>query len=215
MWDWWDDTYDTVSGAIGDAWDTTTDFYEEQKENAQAWIDYGWDVATDFVEDQKENVSDWIDYGEWWVRDTFDIPDQEGKGFLGEVGDKIGEEIDKLGTKGKEEWEKFKAAAGDTYNYYYEEGEKFIKGAGEKAGDAAATVAAKVGDIIANIELALGIGFDLAMMAIIDLPDLLTGFKTDLSEWFKFDVEAFMVKLEEYSERMKPEGVPTLTEEGD
>ncbi|GAJ21884.1 unnamed protein product, partial [marine sediment metagenome] len=59
------------------------------------------------------------------------------------------------------------------------------------------------------------LGFDLAMATICDLPDLLTGFKTDLASWFTFDIEAFITKLNEYSERMKGEGEFTPTEEGD
>ena len=215
MWDWWDDAVDAAADAISDGWDWVTDTAEDVKEEVESWINSAWDTATDFYEDEKEKVEDWIDYGEWWVRETFDIPDQEGKGFIGEVGDKITDWFDDTVDTAKETAEDVKEAAEDAAEDAANRAKAIADSLAREAARAAEAAAAKVGDIINNITIALGAGWEFALDAIIGLPELLTGFKTDLADWFKFDIEDFMVKLEEYSERMKPEEELIPTEEGD
>ncbi|MBA7567233.1 hypothetical protein ES708_08942 [subsurface metagenome] len=154
MWDWWDDTVDAVSDAIGGAVEWVNDqvdtyIYDSGEDEAAL---EGW-------------ANDWVDYLIWdtttaegklegWVRDQFDIPDQEGKGFLDEAAEK----------------------AGDIYNYYYDEGDTFLNVTGDKITDGAAAAAAKAGDIINNISIALGAFFDGAMAAITELPGKITEF---------------------------------------
>jgi len=159
MWDWWDDTVDAVSDWVGDAVEWVNDqvdtyIYDSDEDEAalEKWANdlvdyYIWDTGQDEAA------------LEGWVRDQFDIPDQEGKGFLDEAAER----------------------AADIWNYYYQEGDTFINEAAEKVSGAAGAAAAKAGDIINNISLALGVFFDAAMGAITTLPGLLSDFRDILS----------------------------------
>jgi len=65
--EWLDDVLNTTRKVVDDAVKTVNDIVDT----------YIWDTT------QKESVL------EDWVRDTFDIPDQEAKGFFGDAWDKV------------------------------------------------------------------------------------------------------------------------------
>lgn len=191
MWDWWDNTVSTVTDWAGDAWDKVNEVVDT----------YVWDTT------ENEAVV------ESWVRDTFNIPDQEGKGFVAEAGEKIKEVVDPYIRYTAE-----KEAAADEwvqqmYDMPKQESKGFLEEAAEKLKEAIDEVGETVekdvnkggetvttfvtefieipGDNINNISLALGVGFDAAMAVLGGLPDLIMGLKTDLANWFKFDIKEF------------------------
>ncbi|MBA7617777.1 hypothetical protein ES703_25095 [subsurface metagenome] len=203
MWDWWDDVVDTVSGLVDDgiAWvndvvdtyiydsseeqavaeavvDNLIDTYiydsTEEQAVAEAWVDefidsYIWDTTTD------EAII------EEWVRDTFDIPDKEGEGFVEEVVEDII----------------------DTWNEDVDKVVKAAGGAAQTIATTATTVVDTVGDIITNASLVLGIGFDAAMAALAGLPGMLLEWRNDLANFFTFDMDEFMKAMETMSEKMR------------
>lgn len=204
MWDWWSDTVDTVVDAVSDGWEWANDVVDT----------YIWDTGSD------EAVI------ESWVRDTFDIPDQEGKSFVGEAWDKANELVD---TYIWDTSEKEAVAESWVYNQWYEPWlntaaaveevvadfdeiwDDYTEPAKKAASEAAETVttaykaaADTAGDIINNIMLTLGVGFDAAMAAIGFLPDLIMGLKTDLANWFEIDVDKLITGWKDIQEKMKP-----------
>ncbi|GAJ03584.1 unnamed protein product, partial [marine sediment metagenome] len=60
---------------------------------------------------------------------------------------------------------------------------------------------------IDEIALALGVGFDAAMAAIGNLPDLISDMKDALAGWFDIDVGKLVAGWNEMQEKMKPPGV--------
>ena len=67
LWGWFDDTIDAAVELGKEAVNIVNDAVDK----------YIWDTSQDEAAI------------EGWVRDTFDLPDQEAKGFLGEAGDKV------------------------------------------------------------------------------------------------------------------------------
>ncbi|MBA7694230.1 hypothetical protein ES703_102837 [subsurface metagenome] len=64
-------------------------------------------------------------------------------------------------------------------------------------------LAETAGDIINNISLVLGVGFDAAMAALAGMPGLLIEWKTDLANWFDFDIEKFLTIWKDNEAKMK------------
>lgn len=203
MWDWWDDTVDAVSDWVDDAWDTATDYADEVVETVSDWVGDAWDTVDDYVSGAADTVTGWVDDGiEWvnevvdtyiwdttedeavvesWVRDTFDIPDREGVGFMAEVGAEI-----------VDSWDESVDTAKKTTEQVTQTVSTFVTDTADKAGD-----------IINNISIALGVGFDAAMAAIGLLPTLLTEWRADLAKFFTFDMDEFMTAMQTMSESMK------------
>jgi len=200
---WLDDTVDNVSDWLDDGIEWTNDLVDT----------YIWDTT-----DKEGNV-------EKWVRDTLNIPDQETKGFLGEAWDKVNEIVDVEIWDTTDKEGKLEKWVRDTFDIPDQEGKGFIIEVVDKLDDSFEDATAKVKkqldevtktitegvggitsntrDIINNISLALGVGFDAAMAALAYLPDMLTEWKNELADWFTFDVEEFEAKLALYLERMK------------
>ena len=149
MWDWWDDTVDAVSEWVGDAWDTANDWVDE----------YIWDTSED------EAVV------EEWVRETFDVPDESGKGFIGEVNDKVNDLVDTyIWDTGEDE-----AVVEEWVNDTIEDVDNTVRDALD---DARATVGGwitntyeTIQNIIYNITLALGAGWEAFLDALTSLPE--------------------------------------------
>jgi len=186
MWDWWDKTVEAVSDWSGDAWDRVN----------KAVDTYVWDTT------ENEAVA------ESWVRDTFNIPDQEGKGFVSEAWDKVNEVVD---TYVWDTTEKEAVAEGwvrQMYDVPDQEGKGFIEEATEKATENITTIidntktiiekgrdtvttyydtiSETLGDIINNIEITLGVGLEAAFAALASLPEAL--------------VKVFSINLEDFVE---------------
>lgn len=205
MWEWWDNTVDSATEAIDDAWSSVTDWSGDAYDTASAWVSEAAQTVYDTVDpyftatwdalgDAGDYIADWAGDAynaatnawagvEDWVRDTFDIPDQEGKGFVGEATEKITETattfIDNTRTT--------VGGAITTVNTYYN------------------TAREALGDIINNIEIVLGVGLEAAFAALGSLPDLLKEFRDNLAKWFEFDLEKFLIMWQEAQAKMKEE----------
>lgn len=172
MWDWWDDTVDTVSDAVSSGWDTVSDWSGDAYDTASDWVSNAAQTVYDTVDpyftetwDALGDAWDWthetVDIYLWDttdkeakleapIRDFFDIPDQEGKGFAEEAGEKIDTSV----TTYIDGARTTIGGAVTTVNNYYEE----AKG--------------KIGDIINQISITLGVGMEAAFAALGSLPDL-------------------------------------------
>ena len=149
MWDWWDDTVDAVSEWVGDSWDTVNDWVDE----------YIWDTSED------EAVL------EEFVRETFDVPDEEGKGFIGEVNDKVNDLIDTYIWNTSED----EAVVEEWFKDTVEDVDNTVRDALDDARTTVQGSLGKIGDIIQNIiyniTLALGAGWEAFLDALTSLPE--------------------------------------------
>ena len=149
MWDWWDDTVDAVSEWVGDAWDTANDWVDE----------YIWDTSED------EAVV------EEFVRETFDVPDEEGKGFIGEVNDKVNDLIDTYIWNTSED----EAAVEEWVKDTVEDVDNTVRDALDDArttvGGVIRNVIEYIENIVYNITLALGAGWEAFLDALTSLPE--------------------------------------------
>lgn len=187
MWDWWDDTVEAVGGLVDDG---------------VAWVN---DVVDTYVWDTTTNEASL----EAAVRDTFDIPDLESKGFIGEAWKKINEVVDTYLWDTTTDEADLERWVRDNFDIPDQESEGFIdevfdgiaeswgedvdtvKDAFRKASDTVSggvkDVAGQVCGIIDNISLVLGIGFDAAMAALSTIPSLFTLFIDTLTKLFTID----------------------------
>lgn len=94
-------------------------------------------------------------------------------------------------------------------------GRKHMTGADGEVEDDTESLFVKLKKLIDGIDIDMPGPVGDLIEAFMVLPSLLLGFRDELSKWFEFDIEAFITKLNEYSERMKAEGEPIPTEEGD
>lgn len=173
MWEWWDNTIAAAGDALKHAWGTVNE-----------WLDtYIWDTSKD------EAVV------ESWVRDTFDIADQEGKGLIGEVWDEVNDWV-------------------DFYIWDTDEDvailEKFIKGipddiippvvdnlnaTSNAIQGSLSKVKEKIEDIIFNITLALGVGWEAMVEALTSLPDTLKNMNSiDLDKFVEDGMKLYEVQ---------------------
>lgn len=185
MWDWWDNTVDAVTDWAGDAWDKVNEVVDT----------YIWDTT------ENEAVV------ESWVRDTFNIPDQEGKGFASEAGEKITDLVD---TYVRDTTEK-EAAPDEWVQQMYDVPKQEGKGSVEDAWDGvkdwwakgkedadkkSAETDAAVGKVAETLfddgmapvekgQILLGIGFDAAMAALGGMPEV-------LAQAFNINLENFV-----------------------
>lgn len=211
-------------------WETAVSYAHSQwnsgasavNSGASAAADYASDVAEDAEEKQKA-LDAWLD-AEWgsiystagvaeaalesWLDATWGSIYSTSQGNYDNLVYEFGEGWKDLLTEaeGDEQslWDKileyFKRAF-DPTNVEIDETTQKILDNLEREGN-------MLGDIIANNELGLGFGFDFAMMALGGLPELLTGFKTDLSEWFHFDITEFFGQVNEMQAKLKEKEAP-------
>jgi len=203
IWDWWDETVDEVGGAVGEAAGAVGDWIGGVADNVGAAVGAAVGGATDWIEgavanagnaigSAAANINGWVDETLWntgpanaklegWVRDTFDVPDQAGKGFIGEAWDKImgrtQAQADDVECAVKEAEGKINDGAGGP-------------GGGEPGGGGGG------GSIIDRALLWLSAGFEAAMLAIAGLPDLIYDLKDELSGFFQFDPAEYQATLD-------------------
>ncbi|MBA7532445.1 hypothetical protein ES705_24671 [subsurface metagenome] len=208
MWEWWDDTIDAVTDAVDDGWSWVTDTAEDIKEEAER-----------LFEDSVATVNDWFDYYAWdasegvgivegWLKDTFAGPYETGKGIISEVGTKITDWFDDTFYTPEEAWEAAKEDLEDAWNRDVEDFDAWWKRFQKEAAATAATAAASVGDLITNISMSLGVGFDFAMAALGSLPELFSGFRDELADWFHFDITEFFGQVSDMQAKSKGEEEP-------
>jgi len=198
---WWDDLVDTAT----DIWDDAVD-----------WTD---NIVDTYIWDTSEAEAEL----ESWVRDTFEIPDEQGKGFAEEVLHRADEEFEDLVWDTSDKEGAIESWVRDTFDIPDEQGKGFVEEAtgkveeivddmvddtiekviqgGESVDDVVTRGGNIVRDTINNVSFALGASFETAMSALTSLPDMLLNFKGDLANWFKFDLEEFTTSVNFMRER--------------
>ncbi|MBA7621057.1 hypothetical protein ES703_28414 [subsurface metagenome] len=200
---WWDDAIGEVTDWVDDAIDVVTDTVDTVIDGAAEWAGDAWDIITDWTDRTTDSAKETADEGiawvndvidayvwdtseaeaifEQWAREQLDIPDQAGKGFVDEAGQMIA----------------------DDWEVELDELKRMAEAAAEAANKAASAAAAGVRTVVEKSEMALGIGFDAAMIAMAGLPALLTEWKIDLASWFDFDIDKFITMWRESESKMK------------
>jgi len=213
LWDWWDKTVDAVKDWAGDAWDKVTTTTSNIANTVKDWTSGARDTVTTAVGNVTNKVSDAVSSA--WDKvttTTSNIANKVGSAIGGAWG-RISEAADTAYQKGKDFVEDASEKFIEDVDKYADDTKKVVDKVTETVTDTVTTIVEKTGDIINNISLALGVGFDAAMAALAGLPLLLSEWKVDLTNFLTFDINEFMGVVNAIKEAARPEGMPMREEE--
>ena len=174
IWDWLEDTFEDIGDTLGDGWDAFS-----------GWLNDIGDTASSAAEDARDQVTDFLHLDEINAMIEHDkaMSELEGNNWS---------DLDTAG-----------AYAGAIKGIITSELEDLVEPVKQQIAkvtypitSAVSGFAGNITNIINDIKLGLGIGFEAAMTAITGLPALLATWKTELTDWFTFDFEEYRQTME-------------------